>query len=197
MNARDGQLDDQTPAPLGSAMVVQALAEHGRWLRTVLAARGVERHAIDEVMQEIAAAALGGVDQLRDPRKLPAWLYRLAIVQTLLYRRRTGRRRKLIDRYADSGVAPHEAAERDPLAWLLVEEVQQLVRQAIATLHRRDAEILLLKYTEEWSYRQLSQHLGISHSAVEARLHRARGRMRTALARLAPDLAPVRCSLRP
>ena len=70
--------------------------------------------------------------------------------------------------------------------------MQRLVRQAIATLHRRDAEILLLKYTEDWSYRQLSQHLGISPSAVEARLHRARGRMRTALARLAPDLAPVR-----
>lgn len=192
MNAPAGEPDGQAPAPLGQAAVVQALADHSRWLRTVLAARGVERHALDEVMQEVAAAALRGFDQVRDPRKLPSWLYRLAVVQTLLYRRRTGRRRKLIDRYADSGMAPHEAAERDPLAWLLVEEVQRLVRQAIATLHRRDAEILLLKYTEEWSYRQLAQHLGISHSAVEARLHRARGRMRTALARLAPDLAPVR-----
>jgi len=192
MNAPDGQLDEAPPVPLGQAAVAQALTEHSRWLRTVLAARGVERHALDEVIQEVATAALRGVDQLRDPRRLPAWLYRLTIVQSLLYRRRTGRRRKLIDRYADSGAAPREAVERDPLAWLLAEEAQQLVRQAIAALPRRDAEILLLKYTEDWSYRQLAQRLGISHAAVEARLHRARGRMRTALARLSPDLAPLR-----
>ena len=42
-------------------------------------------------------------------------------------------------------------------------------------LPRRDAEILLLKYTENWSYHQIAAHLGIGHSAVEARLHRARG----------------------
>ena len=45
----------------------------------------------------------------------------------------------------------------------------------------RDAEILLLKYTEEWSYRELAVHLGVSESAVEARLHRARGRLRAAM----------------
>ena len=46
----------------------------------------------------------------------------------------------------------------------------------------RDAEILMLKYTEDWSYRALADHLGISHSAVEARLHRARQRLRDELA---------------
>ena len=29
-------------------------------------------------------------------------------------------------------------------------------------------------YLKDWSYRQLAAHLGISESAVEARLHRAR-----------------------
>jgi RNA polymerase sigma-70 factor (ECF subfamily) len=61
------------------------------------------------------------------------------------------------------------------------------VRQAVACLPRRDAEMLLLKYTEDWSYRQLAEHLGISTSAVEARLHRARGRLRSKLMQLAPD----------
>ena len=53
---------------------------------------------------------------------------------------------------------------------------------AIKRLVRRDAEILLLKYTEDWSYRELAEHLGISESAVEARLHRARQRLRSELA---------------
>jgi RNA polymerase sigma-70 factor (ECF subfamily) len=48
-------------------------------------------------------------------------------------------------------------------------------------LSEADAEVLLLKYTESWSYRQLADHLGISLSAVQARLHRARARLRSAL----------------
>ncbi len=57
-----------------------------------------------------------------------------------------------------------------------------LVRQAIARLPRREVEILLLKYTENWSYEQLAQRLGTSESAIESRLHRARGRLRRELA---------------
>ncbi|MFH1268527.1 MAG: sigma-70 region 4 domain-containing protein, partial [Planctomycetota bacterium] len=58
------------------------------------------------------------------------------------------------------------------------------VRTALERLPGRDAEILLLKYTEDWSYRELAERLGISRSAVQARLHRARKRMRTELAAL-------------
>ena len=78
----------------------------------------------------------------------------------------------------------------DPLSWLLSDERQQLVRAAIERLPGRDAEILLLKYTEQWSYQQIADHLGIGHSAVESRLHRARARLRTELA--ASQLVEVR-----
>ena len=57
------------------------------------------------------------------------------------------------------------------------------MRGALERLSRRDAEILLLKYTEDWSYRELALHLGASESAVEARLHRARARLRAELMR--------------
>jgi RNA polymerase sigma-70 factor (ECF subfamily) len=172
--------------PSGQIDLTAALAEHGHWLRTVLAARGVERAALDDVLQEVAAAAIAGLPTLKDPQRIAAWLYRIAVVQALLYRRRTGRRRRFVERYSDSGSAPSEEVDNDPLAWLLAEEAQQLVRQAVARLAPQDAEILLLKYTEDWSYRQLAQHLGMSQNAVEARLHRARGRLRMTLARLAP-----------
>jgi RNA polymerase sigma-70 factor (ECF subfamily) len=49
-------------------------------------------------------------------------------------------------------------------------------------LAAKDAEILLLKYTEDWNYHQIAAHLGISHAAVETRLHRARARLRQELA---------------
>jgi len=162
-----------------------ALAQHDRWLRTVVRARLGEPQAVDEVMQEVSLAAVEGRSPLADPSKVAPWLYRLAVTQSLLYRRKQGRRRKLIDRYAQRHrPSRQDSRELDPLQWLLAEERRGRVRTALARLSRRDAEILLLTYTENWSYRDLAQHLGISQSAVEARLHRARKRLRTELAAL-------------
>ncbi|MEN6405535.1 MAG: sigma-70 family RNA polymerase sigma factor [Thermoguttaceae bacterium] len=159
------------------------LAAHDRWLRTVVCARLGEPQAIDEVMQEVALAALRQHAPLTDPAKAGAWLYRLAVRYSLLYRRKQGRRRKLVDRYVQR-CQPGEADARpsDPLDWLLNEERRGHVREALSRLSERDREILLLKYTEDWSYRALAEHLGVSESAVETRLHRARQRLRTELA---------------
>ena len=127
---------------------------------------------------------------MTDPAKVAPWLYRLAVRQSLLYRRKQGRGRKLIDRYAQR-CRPSEADNRqaDPLDWLLSEERRTQVRAAVSRIPKRDAEILMLKYTEDWSYRALAEHLGVSESAVETRLHRARGRLRTELAAL--NLTPA------
>ena len=163
----------------------QVLSRHRRWLTTVLLARGVEASAVEDVLQEIGAAAVAG--RLRDPAKVAPWLYRIAVTTALQHRRRLGRRKKLLESYADQAAVDSSSTEADPLDWLLAEEQRQIVRQAIEHLPPRDAEMLLLKYTEDWSYRQLAEHLGISTSAVEARLHRAREKMRRVLTTLAPD----------
>jgi RNA polymerase sigma-70 factor (ECF subfamily) len=161
------------------------LAEHDRWLRTVLYARLGQAHAVDEVMQEVALAAVRQRAPLADASKAAPWLYRVAVRQSLLYRRRQGRRRKLTDNYAQRNRPTEcDSHEPDPLGWLLAEERRSLIRTALGRLPKRDAEILLLKYTEDWSYRDLAEHLGTSQSAVQSRLHRARARMRTELAAL-------------
>lgn len=161
------------------------LAEHERWLRTIVYARLREPQAVDEVLQEVSLAAVRQAAPLTDPTKVAPWLYRLAIRQSLLYRRRCGRYRKLTNQFAQR-CRPEERDERspDPLAWLLAEERRAMVRRALDRLPRRDAEILLLKYTENWSYHRLSQQLGASQSAIEARLHRARARLRQELVAL-------------
>lgn len=162
-----------------------ALAEHDRWLRTVVRARVGQASAVDDVMQEVALAAVRQQSPLLDPAKLAPWLYRLALTQSLLYRRKQGRLRKLTNRFAER-VPPVDFDRRtpDPLEWLLAEENQILVRNAVVRLPGRDREILLLKYTENWSYAQLATRLGTTESAVESRLHRARTKLRRELAAL-------------
>ena len=159
-----------------------ALAEHDHWLRVVVLARVGDPQAVGDVMQEVSLAAVRQRKPLQNPAKIAPWLYRVAVRQSVLYRRTQGRRRKLADRIAQRR-RPEllEIRNEDPLNWLLASERRQLIREALQQLSGRDAEILLLKYTEDWSYRQLAEHLEISPSAVEARLHRARTRLRAAL----------------
>jgi RNA polymerase sigma factor (sigma-70 family) len=158
-----------------------ALAQHDRWLRTIVLARVRERQAVDEVIQEVALAAVRQSAPLLDVAKVAPWLYRLAVRQSLLHRRKCGRKRKLEANYAGNGMPlPAEAA--DPLSWLICQERRSLIRQALGRLAPRDREILLLKYTEGWNYHQIATHVGVSHSAIEARLHRARQRLREELA---------------
>jgi RNA polymerase sigma-70 factor (ECF subfamily) len=105
-----------------------------------------------------------------------------------LYRRKAGRRRKLANGYAQQvPPAEHDPTCVEPLDWLLARERSQWVRVALERLANRDREILMLKYAENWSYQQIAEHLGVSHSAVEARLHRARARLRAELAAVEGD----------
>ena len=176
------------PAVTGSALPRDEvdwqaeLARHDRWLRSVVLARVGERQAVDDVMQEIALAAIRQQAPIKDASKSGPWLYRLAVTKSLLYRRTMGRRRKLERRYAERlETAPASEHTADPLQWLLADERRQRIREAITELSPKDAEILLLKYIEGWSYQRLAELLNISHSAVESRLHRARARMRERL----------------
>src|SRR4051812_46816003 len=88
--------NDGTSAPdWGSTLAVNE-----RWLRRVVASRLGEPQAVEEVMQDVALAAITQRSPLRDPARAAVWLYRLAVRHVLIYRRKSGRRRGLIDRYA-------------------------------------------------------------------------------------------------
>jgi len=178
------ELTEKPPAAKAVAVDWAAeLARHERWLRAVVSARLGESQAVEEVMQEVALAAVRQQAPLVDPTKTAPWLYRLAVRQVLLYRRAVGRRRKLTERVAEGGTSNWRDAAGDPLDWLIAKEERDLVWAALRRLKPRDAEMLLLKYGEDWSYRQIAEHLGVSRGAVESRLHRARAKLRRELER--------------
>lgn len=158
------------------------LCENEAWLRTVIFAHVGESAAVEEVWQEVSLAAVAQKSPLQDINRVSPWLYQLAVRQSLLYRRKMGRRRKLIDRYMEKVVPSHSHRENEtPLELLLSKERHAQVRQAMAKLDGDDREILLLKYIHGWRYREMADKLGVSVSAVQARLHRARQRLRNEL----------------
>jgi RNA polymerase sigma-70 factor, ECF subfamily len=163
------------------------LAEHERWLRRVVAARLDEPQAVDEVMQDVALAAVAQRSPLVDPARAAVWLYRLAVRHVLMYRRRIGRQRSLVTRYVIRNAPSETDSSPSPLAWLVSDERQQLVQAALRRLPSRDAELLVLKYAEGYGARELAARLGATVSIIEARLHRARRRLRAELAAMAAE----------
>ncbi len=122
-----------------------------------------------------------------NPARAAVWLYRLAVRHVLIYRRKSGRRRSLVDRYAARCAAGAIDATPSPLAWLLRDERQKLVQDALRRLPPRDAEILVLKHAEGFTARELADRLGVAVATVETRLHRARQRLRVELAALSAE----------
>lgn len=157
------------------------LAAHEQWLRKVILARTGEFQAVDDVFQRVALAAVAQAAPLADPAKAVPWLHRLAVIQSARYRRNLGRERRALRLVSERAHLSGNGDAADALTWLVGQERDGQVRQALALLPGTDVEILLLKYGERWSYRQIAERLGISEKAVDARLGRARSRLRQEL----------------
>jgi RNA polymerase sigma factor (sigma-70 family) len=161
---------------------LEALPEHETWLRTSLLARLGSRDEVEEVMQEVAVAAANQSAKAERIERVGPWLYRVAMRQMLLFRRKAGRQRKLLGNVAQACQPTEEDKNtRSPLEFLMSQERQREVRQAMVTLSERDRQLLLLKYVEGLSYGDIAKRIGVTPSAVQSRLHRARGMLRNRL----------------
>ena len=74
-----------------------------------------------------------------------------------------------------------EATAESPLQSLLATEKQENVQRALAELPDLDRQVLMLKYSEGWSYRDLAEHLGVHEDTIEYRLLKARKNLRRLL----------------
>jgi RNA polymerase sigma factor (sigma-70 family) len=111
-------------------------------------------------------------DQLR------LWLYGVAR-RVLANQRRGARRRVALAHRLRSDLT----ANRLPFVTQEATGDNGALRAALATLSPDDRELLTLEAWEELSSQQIAKVLGCSSAAARTRLHRARHRLQTALAR--------------
>lgn len=145
------------------------------WMLKVLRSRVGDAHVADDLLQEVALAVLRQPSRPVLPSKVAPWLYRLTVRQAINHHRRTRSRNW-------QPITPeHEPTGRDdvsPLDWLMAAERRGEVQSALQRLKARDREILLLKYTENWTYEELARHMGAKVKTIEYRLLKARQRLR-------------------
>ncbi|MFN6208053.1 MAG: RNA polymerase sigma factor [Planctomycetota bacterium] len=145
------------------------------WMLKVLRSRVGDAHAADDLLQEVAVAVLRQSSRPTNPGKVAPWLYRLTVRQAINFHRRT-KRRQWQPLLAEQ--EPTADRETSPLEWIVASEQKADVQRALAKLKPRDREILLLKYTENWTYEELARHTGAKVKTIEYRLLKARQRLR-------------------
>lgn len=166
----------------------EALRLHGPWLRAVAIARLRGLEGADDVMQDVAVAAVRNWETLRTTDNAKPWLYRLTVRAALMHRRTLGRARKRIHEAMDTyrtrhGLSEGDVGSPDPIAGLLSRERHQELRAAIARLPVKEVEMLLLKHVDDCSYQEIASRMGVTPGVVQMRLFRARQKLREMLSR--------------
>ena len=154
------------------------LIDNRRWLWVVIYSRLGNAAETEDVLQEVSMAALRSGPDFEEPDLAKGWLYRVAVRQVMLFRRRQYRDRSKLENYSQelptTDIQSH-------LQWLCATESSDQVRLAVERLCPSDQQVLTLKYSENFSCRQIAERLGVKETTVQSRLLRARRRLKSLL----------------
>jgi RNA polymerase sigma-70 factor (ECF subfamily) len=153
-----------------------------RYRPAVLAAvsRQISRRALaEDICQEAFLLAFKALPQLTDAHRFPAWLHAIARRQAMRHSRGEARASHSL---LDELILEHSEVLSES-GWEALErkEVQQWVRQALATLPEEFQLVLSLRYWSEMPLERIAGFLGLPLTTVKWRLHRARAIMRERL----------------
>ncbi|HEU0052741.1 MAG TPA: RNA polymerase sigma factor [Longimicrobium sp.] len=171
-------------------------------LRTAMIYVGSRARA-EEVVQETWLAVLGGIGRFDGRSSLKTWIFRILINRAKTCATREARVIPLSSLGGDAGAGgtahPDDplggfppdaeplfcgsaAMARNPEDWILSEELRERIEAAIETLPPRQREVIVLRDVEGWAPEEVCNVLEISESNQRVLLHRARVRVRDALA---------------
>lgn len=157
----------------------ELLKRHDGWVRGVIYGVLGDRDCLDDVAQQAWTAFWLRITELRDARKWRPWLYRLTRNAAIDAGRDVTRRR------GRSGSLPQDAAATDPAAApeksMVRDERQRDVLAAVQALPALYREPFVLRHLNGWSYRDISEAMGMPVDTVETRLVRARRFLRESL----------------
>ena len=137
----------------------------------------------EDVAQEVFLKVFQCICELRQTENLSFWLYRISLNKSINYRQKTGANRKSmpIDSLDSDSKKYIEKSLEDPHFHLEQKEKRQILEQAIRQLPVRQQEAFFLSKYENKSYKEISELLDVSFSAVESLLFRANTNLRKLL----------------
>jgi RNA polymerase sigma-70 factor (ECF subfamily) len=127
-------------------------------------------HDAEDAAQEALLKVASGAKDLREPRALKSWLYRLVYRTAVDHLRRRDSRRRIEEGSAAMTVAP------------LPDDARDAMQEAMAALPDDDRLMLVEHYFEKVPIEELGRREGISDVAMGKRMEKAREKLRRGLA---------------
>ena len=135
----------------------------------------------DDLVQETLSAGITKQSQLKDEKRLFAWLYSILNNQWNTYLRKKKAHDVLDEQLPSHEAGPVENAEQA--------DIVNQVRRVVATLPVVERQVLALVDLDEMPYCDVAEILAIPIGTVMSRLHRARKRL---LEKMERATAPAR-----
>jgi len=142
------------------------------------------REDAEEVAQETLLKVFESADQLREPEKVKAWVFRIAKNACLTKRRKSifaPARELSLDEFMPGRRQDGDRLRLEIADWsalpdgtTLRSEMKALLEKAIRELPETYRSVILLRDIEELSTQETAQILELSEDVVKTRLHRAR-----------------------
>ncbi len=143
----------------------------------------------EDVTQDVLLQVVRKLDTFRGQSQLGTWLHRVTVNAALAHRQKRANRQKYetsenIDELAtvEGPTGPVNRWNELPEEPVLAAEQAEIIEQAIGTLPEPFRDVYILADVEGLANSEIGEMLGLSLPAVKSRLHRARLRMRDALA---------------
>lgn len=143
------------------------------------------RHEAEDISQEAFIRAYVNIQTFDQSRKFSTWLYRIA---TNLCIDRI--RKKKPDYYLDAEIAGTEGLtmysqiasdEKLPIVQVETMELQDMIQEEILKLPEKYRSVIVLRYIEELSLKEISAVLDLPLGTVKTRIHRGREALRKQL----------------
>jgi RNA polymerase sigma-70 factor (ECF subfamily) len=143
----------------------------------------------EDVTQDVLLQVVRKLSSFRGESAFPTWLHRIAVNAAIAHRRRRTAR----DEHREKGplelILEEQPPRRPVRRWsvgpeeaVLDRETQELIERAIAALPDDYRDVFVLSDIEALPNAEIGEMLGLSLPAVKSRLHRARQKLRDALA---------------
>jgi len=129
--------------------------------------------AIDEVRQEVFTRCLEHLGELREPRKLGAFVNSICNRVLMEYYRAEGRTEPLTD---EAEQIPDSA---DTVAALDSARSSARVRRVLETMPQRDSDILRAVFLEESDKEEICRRFGVERDYLRVLLHRAKEKFKS------------------
>lgn len=143
----------------------------------------------EDVTQDVLLQVIRKLDTFRGDSQLSTWLHRVTVNAALAHRQKRANRQKRETSDTDfeslEGAAPSGPVKKwntTPDDIVLAAEQAETIEKAITELPEPFRDVYVLADVEGLTNAEIGDMLGLSVPAVKSRLHRARLRMRDALA---------------